>query len=67
MGAEISVDISDNKRMYGLKNLVPKGILCDDNYTVLKRKSEEYRRSISYFAGHIHQMVMIYYNYSELL
>lgn len=39
MGSWVSGAIKDNKRMYGLKNLVPKGVLCDDNYIILKRKS----------------------------
>lgn len=52
--------------MYGLKNLVPKGVLYEDNYTVLKKHSEEYRRSMSFFAGHLHQMIKIYVDYYEL-
>ena len=53
--------------MHGLRNLVPKGVLCDENYTILKKKSEEYRRSINYFTGHIHQMVQVHANYYQLL
>ena len=43
--------------MFGLKNLVAKGVLNDDNFTVLRKRSEEYRRSVSFFTAHIHQIV----------
>ena len=52
--------------MNGLKNLVPKGILNDDNFTLLKKKSDDYQRSINFFAGHIHQIVQVYQKYYEI-
>lgn len=53
--------------MFGLKNLMPKGVLCDTNYAVLRKKSDEYKRSLQYFTGHIQQMVKIYLDYFRLL
>lgn len=52
--------------MFGLKNLVPRGVLIEENYNVLRKKSEEYKRSINFFTGHIHQIVQIYIDYYEL-
>jgi hypothetical protein len=53
--------------MYGLKNLVSKGILNDENYNVLKKRSEEYRRSMGVFMNHLQQINKIYEDYFSLL
>lgn len=49
--------------MNGLKNLMPKGIFAESNYSILKRKSEDFKRSINAFVEHLQQINKIYENY----
>ena len=49
--------------MNGLKNLMPRGIFAESNYSILKRRSEDFKRSINAFVEHLQQINKIYENY----